>query len=234
MKLFIFLFLLTSYSLQAQIVTNYSVDYSGFNLTEGNKKGKSNAFIKTYIIPAVDIINNSIARLEICDGISFLSMEKSNSDLNTNNPIAEALLAAETWYTVDEEAASLSKKKNRLIVADYNKNDWKIVDSDRKILGYQCLKATKTLYSNNPNFKPRLLEVWFTTELPYNSGFRDATVLPGLILGYNDQVFEFYALSIEVDNKCELNIPNIDKISFTDSEIEAKLRLDKKRRKNKS
>lgn len=71
--------------------------------------------------------------------------------------------------------------------------EWQVDLADRQeIIGYECSSA-KAL------FRGRLWEVWFTTEVPVNSGPWKLSGLPGLILKASDSdgYFEFTAIGIE-------------------------------------
>ncbi|MDR3285905.1 MAG: GLPGLI family protein [Prevotellaceae bacterium] len=71
------------------------------------------------------------------------------------------------------------------------KQDWKIINETKEIVGYNCQKATCT-------FRGRDYVAWFTREIPVNEGPWKFSGLPGLIIKVCDTQerydFELYAV----------------------------------------
>src|SRR5690606_32559800 len=90
-----------------------------------------------------------------------------------NNKIDQIYKDAGRDYLLDEEMPEL---------------DWEILEDTKDIGGYICQKAVA-------NFKGRVYEAWFTTEIPMPFGPWKLQGLPGLILAAadtkNEVIFEY-------------------------------------------
>ena len=73
-----------------------------------------------------------------------------------------------------------------------NAQQWTIVDSTRKVLGYTCQQATA-------NFRGRRWTAWFATDIPVSDGPWKLGGLPGLILEAYDEghQYTFTAVGLE-------------------------------------
>ncbi|HBN63365.1 MULTISPECIES: GLPGLI family protein [Duncaniella] len=105
---------------------------------------------------------------------------------------------------------------------------WEITDSTKKILDYECVKATC-------NFRGRNWAVWFTPEIPLQDGPWKLCGLPGLILSAEDLTGQYSFIADGVQNTSEIirpifgkeNYEKTDRIkylqstrSFTDNALE--------------
>ena len=87
------------------------------------------------------------------------------------------------------------------IKEDFGLFEWQIIGDTKTILGYECKKAVS-------QFRGRLYEAYFTTELNFKSGPWKFHGLPGLILSVRsvDNYFSITATSIKIKE----NTVNID------------------------
>lgn len=79
------------------------------------------------------------------------------------------------------------------------KMDWKIGSEQKKILNYNCQKATA-------DFRGRTYTAWFTVDLPIKGGPWKFHGLPGLILEVVDSKSEFHFLCAKVE-KLSQSVP---------------------------
>ena len=85
--------------------------------------------------------------------------------------------------------------------------NWKIEPEKKKILGYDCQKATTI-------FRGRKFEVYFTKEIPINDGPYKFYGLPGLILEVNSKdnlaTIKIEVIQINLNTENEYSIPYFD------------------------
>lgn len=205
----------------AQLEVEYSIRYNGISKSTAELSQDALSYQKNYIEPSLNIINASLGILNVCDNQSYFSViPRPNDDLN-KNVFAKTIIEGSSWLTSSSESGNVDVRNRRLVIADYNKESWSIQKDAKVIAGYSCFKATKQFISKEFPKINRQLEVWFTPDLPVDSGFMDATGLPGLVLYYNDQILELTAVKVSTLKKCNINVPKLDRISFTQSNKEA-------------
>ncbi|PRP67339.1 GLPGLI family protein [Nonlabens agnitus] len=225
--IFVFSFNLLCYS---QLQIEYSVKY----FTKKRVDSEKNENYRNLLEPSVKVLNSSSGILNVCDNQSYFSIIPENGADLANVVLAKVLIENSSWLSSADESGNVDRRFKRLVVADYNTNKWKIGNEAKIIAGYSCLKATKKLsFTEYPNLD-RDLEVWFTPDIAVDSGLRDAIGLPGLILYYNDQQWEFVASEIIEKDNCNITLPINEKISFTESNKEASKRLKDKRSRSRN
>jgi GLPGLI family protein len=225
--------LVASHFTYAQLEVEYSINYNGFNKSNTETSQGDLSFKKNVIEPSLNIINSSTGVLNICNNQSYFSIvSRPNDDIN-KHPFANSIINGGTWLTSEVEAGNVDTRNRRIIVADYTGESWSIQREPKIITGYTCYKATKELKSKEFPQINRQLEVWFTPEIPVNSGFMDAIGLPGLILYYNDKILELTAVKVSTLKKCDINVPQLDRISFTAFNKEAAARMEERRNRKK-
>lgn len=88
--------------------------------------------------------------------------------------------------------------KQFLIEGDCNKMEWKIEGEQKKISGYNCIKATATINDDET------AEAWFTPEIPLPLGPSEFYGLPGAIihltLNTGNTPITYAAVDISFDN----------------------------------
>lgn len=211
-----FIFCSISISLFAQIKVIYDVEF--LNVTD-DKEAQSSSYFKNVVNPMLDIFKRSNGVLEICEEKSYFSIISENTQVHESNLLADAYIGMSQWITTKSRSLNIHPRKGLLIVPDYNLQPWQITKETKIIAGYKCLKATKMLVFKGDNQKnvERVCQVWFSPEVSVSSGFMDATGLPGIILSYNDEIWNFNATSIETKKKCEIIIPDFEEISYSKS-----------------
>lgn len=90
--------------------------------------------------------------------------------------------------------------------------DWVLTQEIKEIGKYTCFKATATLDSEQiPNYNlMRLVEAWYTPDIPVSFGIQSFSGLPGLTLelttDYEDGKVFYTATKIELNPEEEINI----------------------------
>jgi GLPGLI family protein len=79
-----------------------------------------------------------------------------------------------------------------VILKEYLKNSFTILEEYKNIYNYKCQKATTTVYG-------REFEIWFTTDIPVSDGPWKLSGLPGLIIEAHskDKFHNFFMTSIK-------------------------------------
>lgn len=222
-----------SISLNAQLQVFYDVSYlkkSNFSNQE-TKQDKSAVNIYKQFIA---IMSESEGVLVACNNQSYFKIEPAPTSVIDSNALAVVFINQSSWLTSSKGSGNIDRKRKALVMSDYNLNDWSVDYTIKKVIaGYNCFRATKNLvFKDSPSLNSTL-EVWFTPDVAVTSGLRDATDLPGLILYYNDETWEFKAKSVKQIKKCNIDIPDLNKISFTENEQLAKQRMDDRRNRKK-
>lgn len=88
--------------------------------------------------------------------------------------------------------------------------DWKLKPQYKTILGYKCQKAETVLTSSKKKNKT-LVEVWFTSAIPYHYGPYRFYGVPGFILEVNALHRRHYARKIILKNNLNIDFPPDDK-----------------------
>ena len=115
------------------------------------------------------------------------------------------------------------KKYDSLTVQDRFKNlyqydeikpkfNWKLEESSKNILNYDCKKATL-------EYAGRIYTAWYTKDIPINNGPYKFEGLPGLILEMYDSKNDFHFEAVGINNKSlPIYIRNDDKIFLVSKE----------------
>ncbi len=133
--------------------------------------------------------------------------------IEIKRPRSEAVL-----YKNLEEGKVIDKRdllgKYFIIEKGIEKRDWKLLNEQREILGYTCMKAT--LQTNEG-----LTTAWFTPQIPISNGPNDWGGLPGMILELdaNNGKTIYVATHYSETDKVEISIPEEGK-KVTEKEYE--------------
>lgn len=99
--------------------------------------------------------------------------------------------------------------------------DWQLTREKKKVLGFDCRKATAK------DGKKEII-AWYAPKLPYKSGPRDITGLPGLILevtiirnNKQKSMFHLWATDVQVKDDIEIEFPTF-KNPITEKDFEMK------------
>lgn len=89
--------------------------------------------------------------------------------------------------------------------------EWKITDSTKNVLGYECIKAIA-------HYHGREWEAWFSPEIPISNGPWKLQGLPGLILeaSADSGQYTFMATGLQQTSRPIIPIYNADKYEKTD------------------
>lgn len=203
----------------AQIEVSYNVKFLEAKIN--NENHKDDHIYKTIYLPFVNIINKSEAVLYACESKSYFAINHRERN-EVTNVFAKVILEDSKWLTTRMSCGNISDRNNRLVMSDYNSEPWQIGKMPKVISGHQCYKATKTFKFKQNLKEDYIVEVWFTPDVPVDSGLMDATGLPGLILYYKNDMFEFTAHKVETLKECNLKIKDLPQISYTQHNLEAK------------
>ena len=200
----------------AQIRIVYEVNF--LNVSK-DKNVLDSPYYKKVVQPMLDIFDTSQGVLKICKDKSYFSIVPEDLDQSENNILADAYIGTTKWISTAKESMNINSRNALLIVPDYNLEEWQILGEKKIIAGYECVKAIKEFKYQTADQKKhnRTCEVWFSTELPFLEGFMDANNLPGVILAYNDGIWDFTAQKVEKAEDCEIKIPKFKKISYSES-----------------
>ncbi len=151
--------------------------------------------------------------LNFADGQSIYKMQEEEPDITENNGNGNVVMkfggGSNEFYKNFVTHKQIEKKE--LAETDYIIEDslrhinWKLVDTIKNILGYNCKKATgKTERGND-------IEAWYTEDIPVSSGPETFNGLPGMIMqiDVNKGEIVITALNLEKSaNKKELKVPS--------------------------
>lgn len=169
MRLFFLLFCLTSsFAFSQKKKQTFEVEYSSILLDEKDDYGyysfddcllTTNGDRSVYSVVSKDTIvfSDFFGAIDTSENHYNFLYYKNLSDKKT------------VYY---KENRGLSKPK---IIKDEYKTDWKLITENKKILGFDCQKATA-------KFRGRTYEAFFTKDIPYNDGPYKFDGLPGLVL----------------------------------------------------
>lgn len=100
-------------------------------------------------------------------------------------------------------------RKNEFIIKDTIVDDWVKSTETKKISGYECFKATKSLNKNKHLTVSNIeLIAWFCPKISLSTGPNGYSGLPGLILELNINEVSYLASKISFcKNKMDINLP---------------------------
>jgi len=124
--------------------------------------------------------------------------KKIYNDLNANK----------SYYNCDANKMGITKKNEFLVYTNLGSN-WIESTERKKIDGYDCYKATKTIeYSNSKGIQKKEIIAWYCPEMPYSFGPNGYCGLPGLILELTDKNITFIAKKVLfVEKNFDILIP---------------------------
>lgn len=161
-------------------------------------------FVSDIVAKRDSAVAVAIERNESHKGIEF-------SDRNFNNKVYKSKALT---YTIEYIGIQPFK-----VVRQINLT-WKLLNLTKKILGYNCQKATV-------NFGNRTWEAWFTSEIPIQEGPYLFGNLPGLIVQIND-LKNYYSFSL-----LEIYKTSNTKTNFVDNPYLKPLKIEESQFKKK-
>lgn len=185
---------------KADIIVSYDVHTPDF------EKGKSEHIYHCTLLANCNVSKFYSPRVEHHDS---LKSTPQGRDVY-NNMIMAAILGGDTQAVPgsDESQYIMKNKDATMTVYETHRENkyryeespmdwkWQIADSTKVILGYECIKATT-------NFHGRDWTVWFSPEIPLQTGPWKLCGLPGMIMEAwcDGNQYGFYATGIEKTNK---------------------------------
>jgi GLPGLI family protein len=229
MRLIVFILICQVNFCFGQLEAIYTVKYLAKSNTEPENLQQQKFYENTFQ-PFVEIMQNSEGILYVCNNQSYFSIQPKANDSDSGNFLAEVEIESSSWITTIEKAGNIDRRLHFLSIADYTIDEWSIENTEKVVGGYKSIKATKYLeFKGFPDLN-RVLEVWFTLDVPVDSGFRDATGLPGLITYYNDGRYEFVLKTLKSLTKCDFDVPNLVEKLYSTAAKEAQERINKRRK----
>lgn len=215
LRLFLFLFIIGfSYSQNNITITykkfindNFSIKKDASSLL----KSKFNLLKKTISIPTYQLIIDK-------DKSKFKLEEILELDRDISLKEAIYTLNGKSTFYIDIKKDSIfeySEYNGKTFFVRYpiSNYTWKIKDSTKTILGYQCFKATTVINIDDLRGKYSFnYYAWFTPELPANFGPADLRGLPGAILEAGTKSFYYKATKVSYKNK-SVNLPKLKSIT---------------------
>lgn len=162
-----------------------------------------------------------------------INQQMSSASFDGNLVISRSGTAIKSSYIIDVHKNKIDHiykiaGRDYLLDEEMPELDWEILEDTKEIGGYTCQKAVA-------NFKGRVYEAWFTTEIPMPFGPWKLHGLPGLILAAADtknEVFFEYAgfEKTEGNSTVRIDIP-MNATKVTQEEVN---KLDKAFKENPS
>ncbi|MEL6718999.1 MAG: GLPGLI family protein [Bacteroidota bacterium] len=171
-------------------------------------KNTENEKIKQALIAAKDIISNYFINFKLSQKGQysyFAESEDGNDPLTSSEDgkISYTLSARNDIIYKDYNLSQFVAKKHQVSrayhVEDQFMNfDWQISKEQRKILGFDCIKATSTYCGKE-------IVAWFTLAIPIQNGPMELGGLPGLILEATNGTGLIYTaqsvrMNVEIEN----------------------------------
>jgi len=169
--------------------------------------------------------NSSLFRSDFkekADSITFAEIDKSNK-----NPVnGIAIMRTEKWASA-KYVPEVLYSKQKIIVYDkilnvmYNyeaeeRTKWTFLNETKKIQGYTCKKAVGKYHN-------KIINVWYTEEIPISEGPYTFKNLPGLVLEAYDSK-EYFHFTLESLKRVKKPIHPIERTIGTDYEKFSKKR----------
>lgn len=155
------------------------------------------------------------------DKNSEFKVETGMSIDNSNEVLFKLmLLMADVEGTIfnnlSENITTIQKdyfRELRRFEENFDKHKWQILNDEKVILGYRCVKATTKIEAKtSKGIKHREVVAWFTKELPFPFGPTIFRGLPGLILEVHYDWDLGYILKAEkIENKKNYEVQKPDK-----------------------
>ncbi len=139
-----------------------------------------------------------------------VSIYKETPTINDNNTSIRDLGSENIYYKNKKENLFLREASfdgtNYLIKEDLINYNWEISNENKKIAGYNCVKATVII-------NDEIISAWFTDKLVINDGPTESWIKNGLILELNTNNFTISATEIiKIKKNTIINKPTKGKI----------------------
>ena len=132
-------------------------------------------------------------------------------DIDNHGGLAEkfSLLSAggSNMYYTNSQTETLDIQNcetlDECFIIKSNFKKWQLTQETKKISGYVCYKALRTVKSKKRNF---VIEAWYTPSIPANFGPKGECGLPGLILEVENGTINFKATKIILNPKEKVKV----------------------------
>lgn len=152
------------------------------------------------------ILKNSIERKIVLTFDKNISLQEDRNELN-NVDDPYNIINEDKLYINNKELIYLNQKdlygKRFLIRDSLEKNDWKILENDFKLInGYKCVKAI--LINDTNKTKESFVNAWYAVDILSGCGPDFYYGLPGLILEIETENIYYKCKKIEIDNNVKI------------------------------
>ncbi|MBT8318276.1 MAG: GLPGLI family protein [Lutibacter sp.] len=204
--LFIWQYSNTQNEFQGKI--SYTIQVTNINFSKiANDSTKSievkNMFNKIFKdakpIVAVLIFENNESLYEL-DLIKEMEIE-NDSKINLTK-----IMARDGKYYMNNATKEILHEENfvgDMFLIKYQPKNWKITQETKRIGNYSCYKAITISKAKDKkgNEVDKIIEAWYTPEIPINFGPKEYNGLPGLILEVQEGKLNIVASKIELNTK---------------------------------
>lgn len=177
----------------------YSVIIDGIETLENEKDHAAKAMLKkvavymeattfTLLFNDFSSIFKSNPQAMMSDSDNEISKKIANAFIKVDNIYYSNILKNEYLKIIEIEGEPY------IVTLDNHNKDWIITQEKKMILGYECVKAYKTITEYNSiknEIREFVKQVWFAPNIPFPYGPAELNGLPGVILEGNitDKVF---------------------------------------------
>lgn len=116
------------------------------------------------------------------------------------------IMARKGKYYVNNISKEILHEENfggDLFLIKYQPKNWKIIQETKRIGNYSCYRAVtiRKAKDKEGNEVEKIIEAWYTPEIPVNFGPKEYNGLPGLILELQEGKLNIIATKIELNTK---------------------------------
>ena len=150
------------------------------------------------VTAVLNFINNeSIYELDL---INEMTIEKDR-EINLTK-----IMAKDGIYYVNNASKEILHEENfvgDLFLIKYQPKNWKLSQETKQIRNYTCFNAVTTRKTKDKegNDEDKIIEAWYTPQIPVNFGPKEYNGLPGLILEVQEGKLNIVASKIELNIK---------------------------------
>ena len=150
------------------------------------------------VTAVLNFINNeSLYELDLINEIAI----ENDREINLTK-----IMARDGKYYVNNALKEILHEENfvgDLFLIKYQPKNWKLSQETKQIGNYTCFKAVtiRKAKDKEGNDEDKIIEAWYTPEIPVNFGPKEYNGLPGLILEVQEGKLNIVASKIELNTK---------------------------------